>query len=114
MKASERASVALDRVCKWRTILAGRVWGTSAKTPQAKGRTDIFERLIILRVELNALTALLLESGVIPEERYLNAIERAAIDLDNAYAEHFPGIRSSATGMVIGPEAIKTMEGWPK
>lgn len=114
MNANERAHIALDRVCKWRTILAGRVWGTQPKTPQAKGRTDIFERLIIMRVELNALTELLLEQGLIIEERYLQAIERAAIELDNAYAEHFPGIKSSASGMVIGPEALKTMEGWPK
>jgi hypothetical protein len=45
----------LNRLCKWRSILVGRILGTrSADDPVARGYRDLFDKLLILRAEQSA------------------------------------------------------------
>lgn len=106
----------VNRVAKWRLILAGRVWGTEKKTPQAKGRTDIFEKLILLRVEVSALTQLLIKKGVFTQEELMEQIIEECDHLDLSYSNQFPGIRATEDGieMYDVEKATETMKGWPK
>ena len=105
----------MNRVAKWRNILAGRIWGTQPKSPQTKGRTDIFEKLIILRAEVSALNALLVQKGTYTTEEYMEQIIEECDFIDMSYAQQFPGIRSTENGIEIydTEKAVETMKGWP-
>lgn len=107
---------ALNRVCKWRTVLAGRIWGTQPKSPQTKGRVDIFEKLIILRCEVSAMSALLIKSGAFTEAEFLKQITEEADALDLAYSLQFPGVRATDDGIEMYDvvKANQTMTGWPR
>lgn len=108
------ATEALNKLCKWRLVLSGRVWGTAPKGPQAKGRADIFEKLLIMRAELNALTQILHGAGIINPELWDRVLADEAMLLDAAIELEFPGMRSTQQGMVLNPElAAETMKGWP-
>lgn len=110
-----RYQASLNRVAKWRNILSGRIWGTQAKTPEAKGRADLFEKLIILRAEVSAMNALLVKNGVYTIDQYMEQIIEECDHIDMTYAASFPGIRATEHGIEIYDvqKANETMKGWP-
>lgn len=112
--AGERAAAALDLVAKWRTLLAGWQLGTRPKgDPEADAVRDHREATIMLRAEVSALTAALLESGVLTQDDYLDHLERAALELSETFAARFPGFRAIPDGLSIDPAAAaQTMRGW--
>lgn len=114
MTLQQDMMTALNRVCKWRNVLTGRIVGTQPKTPAIKGVSDIFENLIILRAETTALTGLLIKKGVITEQEYMRAVLEEAELLDMDYAKQFPGIRALDDGLKFYDlqKARETMKGW--
>lgn len=106
----------LNRLCKWRGPLTGRILGTRTKEDaQAQGFRDLFEKLLILRVEVTALTALLIEKNALfTAEEFGAQINKEAELLCEQYAKRFPGLVAHDWGIEMKmPEAQQTMQGWP-
>jgi hypothetical protein len=84
--SKETVADALNRVAKWRGVLAGWQLGTRAKgDPESDAVRDHREATILLRVEVTALTGLLLEKGLITQEELQNAYEGEANFLNDTY-----------------------------
>lgn len=65
----------LNRLCKWRSILAGWQLGTRADTdPECQAVRDHREVTLLLRAEVNALTQLLVCGGVFTEEEHYRQV----------------------------------------
>lgn len=109
----KQAWLVANKVAKWRTVLAGRLIGTSVDDPRAKGYKDLCEKLILYRADLNALTALLIKKGVFTQVEFTEQNIEEMVALDEAYEQQFPGFKTSQEGLIIGPEAKETTRGWP-
>lgn len=148
-----RSIQALNKLCKWRSILAGWQLGTRLmEDPESRAVRDHRDATLIqqtdmdallalltekgtiseqdqqairdaasgdagagestwpavrehretslrLRAELNALTALLLDKGVVTEQEYLAKVELAAAQLDEDLERRFPGARTTDIGV---------------
>lgn len=113
MTAAKRMLDALNRVTKWRTVFAGWQLGTRPiGDPESDAVRDLRELLIVLRVEVTALSRVLDEAGVIDRERFMEVIAEEADLLSQAYAERFPGFRATDSGLVMDIRAQETMRGW--
>lgn len=117
MNLRTRLDRATNKLCKWRGVYAGWWFGTrSIDDPQAKAARDNFDRTIMLRCEVSALTALLIEKGAFTlpefEQRLLTEVEA----LDRMLEEAWPGIKTTDVGVTMEPSiAIETMrqKGFP-
>lgn len=105
------ADSALQKLCKWRNVFAGWQLGTRAKTDgESRAVRDHRELSIILRVEVTAMTDLLIQNGLITPEEFQAAVEREAIQLDKDYERRFPGFSTSLDGVHMKmPEVAETM-----
>lgn len=114
MNQRERTMKALNVVCKWRKLLAGWQLGTRLDSdPESRAIRNHREATILLRVESSAIIGILLRKGIIAEGEWLAALEQEAQALDAAYAEQFPGITASESGLHFKmPQAGETMKGW--
>ena len=93
---------ALNRVTKWRSILTGRILGTKPITDSpTQGFRDLFDKVILLRVEVTALTGLMLEKRVFTEHELRDALTEAADNLSAMYALEWPGITATDDGIHI-------------
>jgi hypothetical protein len=112
--AAKRCNAALNKLAKWRSVLAGWQLGTRAKgDPECDAVRDHREVTIMLRAEVSALTALLVEKGIFTPEEFQQALIDEAQQLEKDYERHFPGIRSTDIGMQFDvKEASETMKGW--
>jgi hypothetical protein len=91
----------LNRLCKWRAVLAGWHLGTRAKDePGVAAMRDLRELTMILRAEMNAVCALMVKKGVFTEKEHARALEREADLMNTDMERRFPGWRSSNDGMV--------------
>ncbi len=108
----------LQRLAKWRSVYAGWMWGTQTREHGPSQATrDLFEKAILLRAEVSALTALLIESGVITQEQFLARLYDEAEALQGMLERAFPGYRATAYGMSMDTHiAADTMrvKGFPK
>lgn len=108
---------ALNRLAKWRALLAGWQLGTRPDTdPETQAIRDTQEARLLLRAEVTALTALLLDKGVITQEEFTEQLAAEAIELDKAYSRRFPGVRSADDGLVFNPHEVNRagwMKDWP-
>jgi hypothetical protein len=105
----------LNKLCKWRSLLAGWQLGTRADTdPECRAVRDHREATLLLRAELTALAGLLIEKGVFTREEYDAKLGAEAVLLDEAMAKRFPGIRTTDQGLEFYDlvKAGVTMEGW--
>jgi hypothetical protein len=111
-----KAIEALNKLCKWRSALAGRWLGTRLDTdPECIAVRDLFDKLLVLRVEVSALTRLLIEQRMILPGQFEDLIATEALALDKMYEKTFPGLSTSATGLHLKmPEAAETMKDWPR
>jgi hypothetical protein len=99
---------AMEKLCKWRAVLAGWHVGSQAlldpsgkPTPGLQAMRDLMDKWLIIRVESNAIAVLLIEKGLISREVYLRQYEIEAHHLDKAMAGLFPGFRTTDLGIVI-------------
>lgn len=108
---------ALNKLAKWRTLLTGWHMGTRPKGDAASDSyRDLQEFRLILRVEVSALTRLLIDKGVFTEDEFDRAMEMDARLLDQALADKFPGVTATEEGLQLNPAEINQagwMKGWP-
>lgn len=123
MAAQERwpddTGTALNRVCKWRTVLMGRLLGSMAKDdPHYQGWRDLMDKLILLRVEGSAMAGLLIGKGLITEDEWGAKLRSEAEELDKLYQATFPGVRTWSGGIdIFDVQAFSEharREGWPQ
>lgn len=109
----ERTDRALNIVAKWRTLFTGWQLGTRPKgDPEGDAVRDQREAIILLRVEVSALTMLLLEKGVFTHEEWLARMEVEAGLLCERYEAKFPGVTAHENGLTIDKRALPWMKGW--
>ena len=103
---------ALNRLAKWRNILAGWQLGTRAKgDPECDAVRDIRELLLIMRAEQNAIVQLLIGKAVCTEAEWERTLEHEANLLNEAMASRFPGFKATDVGLEMqNPEASETMK----
>jgi hypothetical protein len=92
----------LNRLCKWRSILAG--WHAGSKSIEqdgAKAMRDLMDKWLIMRVETRAMTELMLRKGVITAEEWTDQVHAEAEKLDAQLAKAFPGFRTFDHGVQI-------------
>lgn len=106
---------ALNRVCKWRRVLTGKMVGSGAEDdPLIVGMNDLQEARLIMRVELRAVTDLLIKKGVFTEAQLADAVEREANTLSTELSVRFPGFTAHDDGMHMEmPAAMETMRNQP-
>lgn len=104
----------MNRLAKWRSVFAGWQLGTRADTdPECQAVRDHREATLLQRVELTALTGLLLKKGVLTEEEIYAAFGVEADLLNQDLANRFPGFTATDHGMDVDPAtAAQTMKGW--
>lgn len=101
---------ALNRLAKWRSVLTGWQLGTRpSEDPECQAVRDHRELSIMLRVELNALTALI--RNEVPDfdakfEKHL--LEEAAI-MEQGFEERFPGASATDHGIQLDGRAAEWM-----
>lgn len=106
----------LNRLAKWRALLAGWQLGTRPKgDPESDAVRDHREATLVHRAELSALAALLIDKGVFTGDEFAAAVEREADLLCTQMEARFPGIRATDHGLELDPaQAVETMKGWPR
>lgn len=109
---------ALNRLCKWRTVLLGRIVGSMGKDdPHYQGWRDLIDKLIITRVEMTALTGILIDKGICTVEEFTEKCRTEADELDKMYEAQFPGARTFSDGIdfydIQAFNAKVQKEGWP-
>jgi hypothetical protein len=104
----------LNRLAKWRAHYTGWMLGTrSIEDPQAQATRDVFEKLIMLRAEVSALTGLLIEKDVFTVREFTEHLVDEAELLCKDYEKRWPGCEAGDDGMhYILPEAAESMRGW--
>lgn len=95
-----------------------RLLGTVSNTNGAyKALIDLLERSAFMRVELNAMAALLLEKGTFTHAEWQKSIEKEARIYFEECAEAWPELRFEEHAVVvIDPQALAKRsreEGWP-
>lgn len=114
---ARRASVALNRLAKWRSVFAGWQLGTR---PSEDGETravrDHREVTMMLRAELSALTGLLEAKGVFARVEFTEALADEAEKLSADYAGRFDGMEATDDGIamdVVRAQATMKRLGFP-
>jgi hypothetical protein len=104
----------LNKICKWRSVFTGWLFGTRLMDdPGSKAARDLYDRLIVLRVESSAIAALLVKKGVFTAEEFTTSVYHEAELLDAAYEKAFPGFKSTPYGMQINIQvAAETMKAY--
>jgi hypothetical protein len=108
---------ALNRLNHWGMLLTGRIAGTlRADDPRSKGYRDLFQKFLIQRAEVNAITAILLEKGITTREDLTKRITDEATHLDQLHEQQYPGVRSTDSGLDFYdlPKVQTWMKGWPQ
>lgn len=104
---------ALNRVAKWRVLLAGWQLGTRAKgDPESDAVRDHREVTIMLRVEVQALSALLIRKRVFTDKEWDAQLAIEAALLDQGFEQRFPGVKSTPDGLDIDIRAAEWMKDW--
>jgi hypothetical protein len=105
---------ALNRLCKFRTLLAGWQLGTRAKgDPEADAVRDHRELSLLLRAEVTALAGLLISKGVFTAEEFVQALGEEAELLTADLERRFPGVSARDDGLGLDPAKTGWMRSWP-
>ena len=112
----------LNKLCKWRSVLAGWHRGTASltsggnPTPGVAAMRDLMDKWLIIRAENSALAQLLIRKRVFTGEEFTDQTMAEAGILDRQLEKLFPGFRTTDDGVVIDPViALETMraKGFP-
>lgn len=108
MNVMERCRASLNRLAKWRAVLA--VWqlgSRAAEDPECAAVRDHREATLLLRAEVNALTALMVARGYITLEEFQARLGEEAEELSRALERHFPGFKATDSGMQVSAPAAQ-------
>ncbi len=108
---------ALQRLTKWRRVLAAWQLGSNALTgdnAQVPARVhavrDHRELTLLMRAELSAFTALMVAKGVFTVDEFEAQLETEAMHLDVMHEQKFPGFVAGDDGITLNnPEALPTL-----
>lgn len=102
----------LNRLAKWRTFFAGWQLGTRATgDPECAAVRDMREILLLLRVENNALVALLTSKGVFTEAEWGRQLELEAKHMNRTLEAQYAGFSATDEGLQMElPAASETMK----
>lgn len=104
---------ALNKLCKWRSLYAGWWLGTRPNSdPTTQAVRDNFDRAIVLRAEMTAISAILIQKQVCTQEELQRAVLAEVQALDTQLEKAWPGFRTSDEGLVFADlnEAAATMK----
>lgn len=113
----EDLMLALNRLGKWRMVFAGWQLGTrSDQDPEAQAVRDHRDLSIMLRVEVNAMTNILIDKGIITEDEWRAAVLDEAELMNKDLEKRFPGVRATDYGMEFFDlsKAEKWMSHWSR
>jgi len=115
MNTQQRMLRALNKVTKWRNVFQGWQLGTrSREDPEGQAVRDHREVTILLRIEVSALTAVLVDKGIISLDDFQEAVIKEAVLLDKGYERRFPGISTTEYSIEYDVQkARETMKDWP-
>jgi len=104
----------LNRLGKWRTVFAGWQLGTRAKgDPESDALRHHREATMLLRADVNALTAMLIKKGVFTAAEYTEQVQDEARHLCSEYERRFPGFKATDDGLSINTAIARdTTAGW--
>jgi hypothetical protein len=105
---------AMNRITKWKAVFAGWQLGTRLQDdPECKAVKDHREITILLRVEVTALSKILIDKGICTLEEFQQAgIDEAEL-LEQDYERRFPGMRAFEGGIHYDiARAAETMKDW--
>jgi hypothetical protein len=104
----------INRVCKWRTVFAGWQLGSRPKgDPESDAVRDHRELSILMRCEISAIIAMLVEKGIVTAEELGERTNVEAEILSKVYEKAFPGFKAEEFGLSIDPKvAAETTKGW--
>lgn len=98
----------LNKLCKWRSVLAGWHTGTKAlltpsgqRNPGVDAMRDLMDKWLIMRAENNALVTLLIRKKVFTAQEFSETLMREAALLDREMERIFPGMKTSEEGVVL-------------
>ena len=110
-----KVQVVINRVAKWRAHFAGWQLGTrSTDDPEAQAIRDHRETTLLLRIEVNAFTALLLEKKVFTVEEFQQQLIKEAEWADEQFKKRWPGAEATDTGMKYDNRCQSWMSKWKK
>lgn len=113
MDLVERYYAAMNRLTKWRAVFAGWQLGTRPKgDPECDAVRDHREATICLRVEVSALSKLLIDKGIFTLEEYQQGLINEAELLSKDYEKKFPGMKATDIGIQYDRRAAETMKDW--
>jgi hypothetical protein len=96
---------ACNKLCKWRSVLAGWMIGSKPKTaPGVQGYRHLIDRTLLLRAEIDALCGLLLRKGVITAAEFDATLAESALAYDQMLEHQFPGYRTTMDGVSVNPQ----------
>lgn len=93
---------ALNKLCKWRSILAG--WHLGSKglgEPGVPAMRDLMDKWLVMRCENTALTALLIERKLFTAEEFTQQVLAEAAYLDKQLELQFPGFAANEEGIEV-------------
>lgn len=102
----------LEALAKWRRVFMHWQLGARDKgDPEADAVVNHIEMSILMRTELNAFCALMIQKGVFTALEFTAQCEVEAEYLTKAYEQKFPGFSTDETGVTLtAPAALATME----
>lgn len=109
----QRHERALNRLAKWRSVFASWQLGTRrSDDPECQAVRDARELLLMIRVEVNALTKCCFDKGVFTREQFLTQILDECEHTQQQLEQRFPGFTATDEGMSIDvAQAAATMKG---
>jgi hypothetical protein len=113
-QVAEISSRVRNRFANWQSVFARWQLGTRPDTdPESEAVRDHRELTMLLRAEVNALTALLVNAGFLRSREFVEQLIVECEHLDSEYEKRFPGFHSTDDGMYLDlPAAGETMKGW--
>ncbi len=93
---------ATQRLCKWRAVFVGWMLGTVPDDkPGVKAHRDRADAVLMMRVELNALTSLLVAKRVFTVEEFMAQIVTECEHKQRELEAMFPGYKATDIGISI-------------
>lgn len=102
----------VNKLCKWRRLFM--IWQLGQRPkgdPEADAVVDHRELTMLMRAELNALTAMLIQKAVFTQVEFTAQVHVECEHLSDQYAKKFPGFDSAEDGLTIDlARARETMQ----
>jgi hypothetical protein len=97
--------LATNRLCKWRTVLVGWMIGSKHRDePGVQAHRDAADARLLQRVELNALTALMITKGFFTREEFMAQVVEECGHQERSLEQLFPGYRANDAGISVDPK----------